>query len=213
AESEDGVRLSWSVSNTSKSNASIKDRILTVEPSSEKETEVILAVTALAENSDGDKVEFSKDIKLVVPKATGETVKEFSFDSEENINIGLKAMYDRGFFEGQERLVSIENVLKFKEQFITTEELAAILVNMFEIDTTYTKTVINRGDVEYDKWYTDYVVAAFQLSLETKSSRVERKIYGIGKTLTKDDVAYMVSRIAAIDQTTLPDDYAAKMFE
>jgi len=213
AESEDGVRLSWSVSNISKSNVSIKDRILTVEPSSEKETEVILAVTALAENSDGDKVEFSKDIKLVVPKATGETVKEFSFDSEENINIGLKAMYDRGFFEGQERLASIENVLKFKEQFITTEELAAILVNMFEIDTTYTKTVINRGDVEYDKWYTDYVVAAFQLSLETKSSRVERKIYGIGKTLTKDDVAYMVSRIAAIDQTTLLDDYATKMFE
>ncbi len=212
-ESEDGVRLSWSVSNNSEANASIKDRILTVEPSSEKETEIILTVTALAENADGGKVEFSKDIKLMVPKATGESVKALSFDTEENINVGLKAMYDRGFFEGQERLASIENVLKFKDQFITTEELAAILVNMFEIDTTYTKTVINRDDVEYDKWYTDYVVAAFQLSLENKASRIERKIYGIGKTITKDDVAYMVSRIAAVDQTTLPDDYVTKMFE
>lgn len=208
--SEDGVKLGWSVSS---SNASVSDRILTVEPSMDKETEVILTVTAFAESEDGGKVELSKDIRLVVPKATGEAVKELSFDTEENINIGLKAMHDRGFFEGQARLATVENVLSNREQLITTEELAAILVNMFEIDTTYTKTVINREDVEYDKWYTDYVIAAFQLSLETKTSRVEKKIYGIGKKLTEADVIYMVSRIAAIDQTTLPDDYAAKMFE
>ncbi len=209
-ESEDGVKLSWAVKAP---NASISDRILTVEPSTEKETEVSLTVTAETTNLDGDKVVFSKEIKLVVPKATLAGSKAFAFDTDENINIGLKAMFDRGFFKGQERLDSVENVLNNRNQFINTEEVAAILVNMFEVDTTYTKTVISREDVKYDAWYTDYVIAAFQLSLETKTSRVEKKIYGIGKRLTEADILYMVSRIVAVDQTTLPDDYAEQMFK
>ncbi len=209
-ESEDGAKLSWSVSAL---NASITDRILTVEPSAEKETEVILTVTAETENQDGGKVVLSKEIKLVVPKSTTADANAFAFDTDEKINLSLKAMFDRGFFKGQERLSSVENVLSNRDQFINTEEIAAILVNMFEVDTTYTKTVISREDVEYDAWYTDYVIAAFQLSLETKTSRVEKRIYGIGKKLTKEDVLYMVSRIVAVDQTTLPDNYAEKMFE
>ncbi len=210
-ESEDGVKLSWSVDS---SYAKLNDRILTVIPAKDKELEIILTVTAKAKNADGDKVELSKDIKLVVPQETTGAVKtELSFDSEENINTGLKAMYDRGFFKGQESLASIENVLSNKDRMITTEELTAILVNMFEVETTYTDTIISREDVLYDKWYSDYVIAAFQLSLETKASRIEKKIYGIGSAITKDDFIYMVSRIAAIDQTTLPDDYAAKIFD
>jgi len=210
AENEDGIKLSWAVN---ASNASVVDRILTVQPSSDKETEVVLTVTAITENVDGDSVEFSKDIKLVVPKATKAAVENFSFDTEENINVGLKAMLDRGLLKGQERLSSVENVLSNREQLINTEELAAILVNMFEIDTTYTKTVINREDVKYDEWYTDYVIAAFQLSLEPSAGRIEKKIYGIGKKLTEAEVLYMVSRIVAVDQTTLPDDYAEQMFK
>lgn len=208
--SEDDVKLSWAVKT---GNADIAGNILTIEPSQDKETEVILTVTAETKNYEGSRVVFNKDIRLVIPKANTVKKEKFSFDTEENINIGLKAMYDRGLFKGQEKLASVSAVLSNREQFITAEELAAILVNMFEIDTTYTKTVINREDVAYDKWYTDYVIAAFQLSLEPKTSRIEKKLYGIGHRLTREDILYMVSRIAAVDQTTLPVDYAEQMFK
>lgn len=208
--SEDDVKLSWAVKT---GNADIAGNILTIEPSQDKETEVILTVTAETKNYEGSRVVFNKDIRLIVPKANTVKNEKFSFDTEENINVGLKAMYDRGLFKGQEKLASVSAVLSNREQFITTEELAAILVNMFEVDTTYTKTVINREDVAYDKWYTDYVIAAFQLSLEPKTSRIEKKLYGIGRRLTREDILYMVSRIAAVDQTTLPVDYAEQMFK
>lgn len=208
--SEDDVKLSWAVKTGS---ADIAGSILTIEPSQDKETEVILTVTAETKNDEDSKVVFNKDIRLIVPKANTVKNEKFSFDTEENINVGLKAMYDRGLFKGQEKLASVSAVLSNREQLITTEELAAILVNMFEVDISYTKTVINREDVAYDKWYTDYVIAAFQLSLEPQISRVEKKLYGIGCRLTKEDVLYMVSRIAAIDQTTLPVDYAEQVFK
>lgn len=208
--SEDDVKLSWAVKT---GNADIAGNILTIEPSQDKETEVILTVTAETKNYEGSKVVFNKDIRLIIPKANTVKNEKFSFDTEENINVGLKAMYDRGLFKGQEKLASVSAVLSNREQFITAEELAAILVNMFEVDTTYTKTVINREDVAYDKWYTDYVIAAFQLSLEPKTSRIEKKLYGIGHRLTREDILYMVSRIAAVDQTTLPVDYAEQMFK
>ena len=208
--SEDDVKLSWAVKT---GNADIAGNILTIEPSQDKETEVILTVTAETKNYEGSRVVFNKDIRLVIPKANTVKNEKISFDTEENINVGLKAMYDRGLFKGQEKLASVSAVLSNREQFITAEELAAILVNMFEVDTTYTKTVINREDVAYDKWYTDYVIAAFQLSLEPKTSRIEKKLYGIGRRLTREDILYMVSRIAAVDQTTLPVDYAEQMFK
>lgn len=210
-ESEDGAKLSWAVS---ASNASITDRILTVEPSSAEETVVMLTVTAEMEGEDGRAIILSKDIKLVVPKSTTTAdANIFAFDTDEKISTGLKAMFDRGFLKGQERLNSVASVLSNRDQLINTEEMAAILVNMFEVDTTYTKTVISREDIDYNAWYAEYVIAAFQLSLETKTSRVEKRIYGIGQKLTKEDVLYMVSRIVAVDQTTLPDNYAEKMFE
>lgn len=208
--SEDDVKLSWAVKTGS---ADVEGNILTIEPSQDKETEVILTVTAETKNYEGSKVVFNKDIRLIVPNANTVKKEKISFDTEENIKVGLKAMYDRGLFKGQEKLASVSAVLSNREQFITAEELAAILVNMFEVDTTYTKTVIDREDVAYDKWYTDYVIAAFQLSLEPKTSRIEKKLYGIGCRLTREDVLYMVSRIAAVDQTTLPVDYAEQMFK
>ena len=122
-------------------------------------------------------------------------------------------MYARGMFDGQANMKDVDAIMSGLERDITTEEIAVMLVNLFDIDTTYADTRISREDVEDDAWYSKYVKAAFQISVETRDSREGKKKYGIGRGVSEANLRYMVHRIVMIDQTTLPSDYADRMFE
>ncbi len=201
--------LSWEITS---GNANVAENILTVIPSAEGETEVEVKVTLSTINNDGDPVSFSKTIKLAVPKESGKVVDD-SLTTEESLRYAVQTLYERGLFDGQANLTDVEAVMASLGREITTEEIAVMLVNMFDIDTTFTDTKIDRVDVEDDAWYSKYVKAAFQLSVETRNSHEGKEYYGIGKGVNRDNLSYMINRIVHIDQTSLPSDYADRMFE
>ncbi len=206
----DGVKLDWTAVS---SNVTVSDRIMTVTPSTEGITEAVITVSMFTKNADGSDVTVKKDITFEVAKASSDSVPSISFESLEDYQNAIEAMMDMGIFEGQVRLNDVTAILDALEGGITVEEFVAILVNLFDIDTTHTETKIDRNDIDYDAWYADYVIAAFQLSIETEESRTGKERYGIGDSLTKEDIIYMLSRIVAVDKTTLPSDYLSKIFE
>ena len=210
SENESGAELSWE---TVSSCASIKENVLTVEPSISEELAVELAVILHTTNNSGDDVEIQKTIYITVPRASSKEAPSTDLKTDEELRKAVEYMIQIGLFDGQGELNTVDAVLAELERGIKTEEMTAILVNLFDIDTTYTDTVISRNDIDYNAWYTAYVVAAFQLSLETQASREGKENYGIGQSLTQDDIIYMLSRIVAIDQTTLPSDYIEQLFK
>ncbi len=206
----DGVQLDWSAVS---SNVTVSDRILTVTPSTEGITEAVITVSMVTKNADGSNVTVKKDITFEVAKASSDSVPSISFETLEDYQNAIEVMMDMGIFEGQVRLTDVTAILNALESGITVEEFVAILVNLFDVDTTHTEIKIDRNDIDYDAWYADYVIAAFQLSVETEESRTGKERYGIGDSLTKEDIIYMLSRIVAVDKTTLPSDYLSKIFE
>ena len=210
AEDENGDTLVWEVV-SGQANAGVAENVLTVVPSGEA-AEVELKVTLLAVNDDGDQLTLNKSVKVAVPKESGQTVDD-SLATEESLRNAVTAMYERGLFDGQENLKDVDSVMANLDRDITTEEMAVILVNLFGIDTTYTDVKISRRDVKDDAWYSRFVKAAFQLSVETRDSRERKADYGIGRGISRENLLYMLHRIVMIDQTTLPSDYADRIFK
>ena len=209
---EKGEVLTWEVVS---GNAELTENILTVIPSEDAATEVVLQVTMFTTNEDGNEVVVKKEVRLAVPKDSKKVVDD-SMTTEESIRNAVAAMYARGLFDGQANLKDVDAIMAGLERgdlTVTTEEIAVMLVNLFDIDTTCADTKIDREDVEDDAWYSRYVKAAFQLSVETRDSREGKKKYGIGRGVSRANLKYMVNRIVMIDQTTLPSDYADRMFE
>lgn len=206
---ENGEALIWEVVS---GNAELKENTLTVIPSEDEATEAVLLVTMTTVNDDGDEVVVKKEVRLAIPKDSKRIVDD-SMTTEESIRNALEAMYARGMFDGQANMKDVDAIMSGLERDITTEEIAVMLVNLFDIDTTYADTRISREDVEDDAWYSKYVKAAFQISVETRDSREGKKKYGIGRGVSEANLRYMVHRIVMIDQTTLPSDYADRMFE
>lgn len=211
AQDADGDELVWEVS-SGQANASVSENVLTITPSKDASVEVELKVTLQAVNDDGDKLALSKPVKIAVPRESGKAVDD-SLETADSLSNAVTAMYERGLFEGQEKLKDVASIMASLDRKITTEELAAILVNLFEIDTAYTDVRISRGDVKDDAWYSKAVKAAFQLSVETRDSREGKENYGIGRGLSKANLLYMLHRIVMVDQTTLPSDYADRIFK
>lgn len=206
-----GVRLDYSAET---SNVTVNNRIMTVKPSTRKVTEAVITVSVVVKNSDGKDITIRREVSFKVAKASSSGGNQsISFEPLTDYEEAVNAMIEQGLFEDQERLNSAASILSQLDGDITIEEFVAILVNLFEVDKTYTETKIDRDDIDYNAWYADYVIAAFQLSLETEESRTGGESFGIGDSLTKEDIIYMLSRIVAVDKTTLPSDYATKMFE
>lgn len=208
-ETKKGEKLTWSIAG---GDAEVSGVILTVNPSKEKKTEVDLKVTLSTKNNDGDLVSFSKTLKIKVPKESGRAADD-SFTTESSQRYVVKTLVDRKLFEGQANLTDVDTIMANMNREITVEEVAVILVNLFQIDTTYTSVRINRSDVEDDAWYSKFVKAAFQLSVETRDSREGKAEYGIGKGISKANLLYMIDRIIHVDQTTVPEDYQDRLFE
>ncbi len=205
AQDEKGDTLEWEVA-SGQANAGVAENILTVIPSAEASVEIELKVTLHAVNEDGDELVLSRPVRVAVPKESGKAADD-SLATEESMKNAVKAMYERGLFDGQKDLKDVDSVMASLDRAVTTEEMAVILVNLFGIDTTYTDVRISRGDVRDDAWYSKHVKAAFQLSVETRDSREGKENYGIGKGMSKANLLYMIHRIVMVDQTTLPSDY------
>ncbi len=206
----DGIMLEWTADSD---NVSIENRIMTVTPSTKEATEAVITVGMVVQNADGKDITVKKSVTFEIPKASSADEPTISLDSKADLQAAVEIMMELGLFEDQERLNSVSAIMSKLTGNITVEEFVAILMNLFEVDTTYTETEINRNDIDYDAWYTDYVIAAFQLSVETEESRLGKESFGVGDSLTKEDIIYMLARMIALDKTTLPADYADKMFE
>lgn len=210
----DDIRLEYTAQS---SNVSITNRIMTVTPSAQKITDAVISVNVVVKNSDGRDVTIKREVIFNVAKASAQggntQQQQITLNSVTDYKEAIKVMMDMGLFKDQERLSSVSSIISKLDGNITVEEFVAILVNLFEIDTTYTDTEISRDDIDYNAWYAQYIIAAFQLSVETEESRTGKESFGVGDSLTKEDIIYMLSRIIAIDKTTLPSDYADKMFE
>jgi len=190
-------------------NVTIENRVVTVTPSTEAKTEAKITVAIVTQNANGKNITIEREVVFEVAKATSSGTPTITVDMKKAVEV----MMDMGLFKGQERLDSTAAIMSQLEGKIAIEEFVAMLVILFDVDTKYTDTVISRDDIDYNAWYADYVIAAYQLSLETEASRMGKESYGIGDNLTKEDIVYMLSRIIAVDKTTLPADYATRMFE
>ncbi len=206
----DFVTLTWSIDSDI---ASINERVLTVVPSIKEELTADLVVEMYTKNESGDKVLVKKTIKLVIPQASSKDTPTTDLLTDEALKEAIEYMVERGLFDNQGSLLNSEDILGQLDRNVLVEEMVSVIVKLFDIDTTYTDTEISRDDINYFSWYKDAVVAAFQLSVETQASRENKDNYGIGDEITKADIEYMLSRIVAIDQTTLPSDYFSQMFE
>ena len=195
--------LTWE---STSAEAELTGNVLTVTPRADSETSINLTVTYKSINEDGDEVKLNKTVKLTVPRADMLPYDD-SLQTAESLRNALEVMFDRGLFDGQQDLKDIEAVMKNLDRYITIEEVAAIIVNLFDIDTDYTDVKISRADVDDAAWYAKYVKAAFQLSVEVPDSREGRADYGIGRGLGQKAFEYMVSRIIAVDKTVLSSDY------
>lgn len=200
------VKLEWAAASE---NITVENRVVTVTPSTEAKTEAKIKVAIVTQNANGKDITIEREVVFEVAKATASGTPTIKVDMEK----AVETMMEMGLFKDQERLDSVTAIMSQLEGKITVEEFVAMLVILYGVDTTYTDTVIARDDIDYDAWYADYVIAAYQLSLETEASRMGKESYGIGDNLTKEDILYMLSRIIAVDKTTLPADYATKMFE
>lgn len=207
---EKGDTLVWEVV-SGQANANLTENVLTLLPSKEEAKEAELKVTLLAKNDDRDLISLNQSIKIAIPKESGQAADD-SLATESSLRNAVRTMYERGLFDGQESLKDVDAVMANLDREITAEEIAAILVNMFDIDTTYTNVRVSLRDVKDDAWYSRHVKAAFQLSVETRDSREGKENYGIGKGMSKANLLYMLHRIIMIDQTTLPSDYADRIF-
>lgn len=207
---KDDIKLSYAADSD---NVTIENRIMTVTPSTEKATEAVITVSMVVKNADGRDVTVKKSVTFKLPKASQSKEPSISLSQKADMTKAVKKMAELGLFKDQERLNGVSTILSKLNGKITVEEFVAMLINLFEVDTTYTDTEINRDDIDYDAWYIDYVIAAFQLSVETEESRLGKESFGIGDNLTEEDILYMIKRMVAVDETDLPSDYADKMFD
>lgn len=193
-----GDDLSYS---TTSEGAAVRNNILSVTPRTDGKSFVKLAVTLKTKNSEGAMVDLTTSVLFEVEQADTDEIPTGTLVSEDDFKNAVRTLIDNGVISGQDRLTSAEAVLKQLDGPIRTEEFVSMLVHAFGVDTSFTDTVINRSDLDYNAWYAEDIIAAFQLSVEPRFSREGKAEYGIGDDLSKEDADDMIGRMKAVDQT------------
>ncbi|MBQ4518782.1 MAG: S-layer homology domain-containing protein [Clostridia bacterium] len=105
---------------------------------------------------------------------------------------GINYLFSKGIVSGKANRVFAPNDL------ITREEFVKLLVMAFELEET--SEAISFGDVNEDAWYYTYIKAACHAGVV---SGYDDGIFGVGQTITREDMAVMVCRVVDYKGKTL----------
>lgn len=126
-------------------------------------------------------------IALITPENINPTINVPKFTDLESVEWAKKAieiLASKGVISGY-----ADNSFK-PEQKIRREEFVKMVVSAKKIDLN--KPSCTFSDVQQDKWYAEYVNAAFAQGIV---SGVSEDTFGIGKEITREDMAVIISRL------------------
>ncbi len=95
----------------------------------------------------------------------------------------------------------------YPTESVTREEFVKMLLGMLEIEPTETAAAF--GDVKENEWYTPYVATAAKLGIV---DGIGGGTFGIGQTITRQDMAVMVQRALEATGGSLTQTGAVKRF-
>jgi hypothetical protein len=189
--------IEWSVESPSQ-YITIDKNLLTLMPSTQEGKKVNIVVNFSAKNDERKQTyTATKVITLAMPKASSSGNSSLDLSNPQVLENAIKTMKDNGVFDNIETLPNNLN------SNIKTEEFITMLLNLYDVDREFTKVTIDKNDIDYNSSYADDVIAAFQLSIEKHPNE---KIYGVGETMTKDELRAMLERMMAIDQSKISDE-------
>jgi hypothetical protein len=190
--------VTWSVE-TPSPYITINNNLVTLSPSTEEAKSVNIVANFSASNEETKQTfAATKVITVAIPKASSSgSGASMDLSTPQALQNAIKNMKDNGAFKNIETLPNNLN------SNIKTEEFITMLLNVFDVDTQYTQVTIDKADMDYNAAYADYIIAAFQLSIEKHPGE---KNYGIGETITKDELYAMIKRMVAIDQSKISDE-------
>ena len=96
-------------------------------------------------------------------------------------------------------IVSGYNGAFYPNESVTREEFVKMLLGALEIEATETET--NFNDVNTDEWYAPYVATAAKAGIV---SGIGDEMFGVGQTITREDMAVMVGRALERSGKNLP---------
>jgi hypothetical protein len=197
--------ITWSVEGSAE-YAKIEGSVLTLMPSTQEPKSVNIVAHFSAENAETkQKFAATKTITLCMPKAsTNPNNPEADLNNPKVLQKAIEDMKKDGVFKDIDTLPNNLNAN------IKTEDFVTMLMNAFEVDTEYTQVKIDKNDIDYNAAYAPYVIAAYQLSVDKHPND---KNYGIGETITKDELCAMIKKMMAIDQRKLSDDFMNQLLK
>lgn len=130
-------------------------------------------------------------IPLILPEKTNPTVIVSGFSDIESVEWAkeaITALANAGVVSGYD-----DNTFK-PQQSIKREEFVKMVISAAKIDLN--KAACKFDDVEQDKWYAQYVNAAFGAGIISGISETE---FGIGKGITREDMAVIIARLINVE--------------
>lgn len=127
------------------------------------------------------------DVAAILPEKANPTVEAAEFNDLDSVLWAKDAIKCLA----KNRIVAGYDDNSFRpNKNITREEFVKMLTIAAKIDLN--KSSCNFKDVEQDKWYSQYVNAAFAEGIVLG---VSEELFGIGQEITREDMAVIVSRI------------------
>lgn len=113
----------------------------------------------------------------------------------------IKALIDEGIISGYP-----DNTVK-PEKTITREEFASLLIRAFGFKTELTESPF--ADVQNDAWYATAIITAKDKGIV---SGVDAENFGIGSTITREDMCTMIYRAMQASRMSASEKYDAYQF-
>ena len=139
-------------------------------------------------------------VPIVVPEKTNPTTVVSDFTDIGGVDWAkdaILALAKEGVIAGYE-----DNTFK-PQQNIKREEFVKMVISAARIDLN--KPACKFGDVEQNKWYAQYVNAAYGEGVISGMSEAE---FGIGKEITREDMAVIIARLVNLDVTETETKFA-----
>lgn len=130
-------------------------------------------------------------ISMIIPEVTNPTTIVSNFSDIASVGwaeTAITALAKRGVISGYD-----DSTFK-PQQSIKREEFVKMVIAAANIDLN--KPACKFDDVEQDKWYAQYVNAAFEAGIISGTSESD---FGIGKGITREDMAVIIARLIDLE--------------
>lgn len=139
--------------------------------------------------------------KTAAPISTPTPTPTDLIDSDRTFHDVPKESWSYEYVEilAEKGIVSGYNGAFYPNESVTREEFVKMLLGALEIEATETET--NFNDVNTDEWYAPYVATAAKAGIV---SGIGDEMFGVGQTITREDMAVMVGRALERSGKNLP---------